>query len=732
MKTRFRFPVAISTALFLAIIFAANALAATFQVSGRVTDQSGSPLADTLVSIINPGSGSTIASASTDSNGAYSLSVDEGTYNIRVTPPAGSGLGSAVALNQTIDGPKEIDFVLVPEGTAMLSGRLLNLFGDPLPDQRISLAPEGTTNYIDVFTAADGSFSFDVAPGNYYVRFENYSSPDKNVPTAYYLVSQPFSLDANLTVDLTLPFRRIQVHVQDPTGSPVSAVKLNTSNPGLFSGELAPGITINYGSSYYPVWQPPATTDAAGDASLWLFPAGNPYTFTITPPANSPFVVFSIEDITVSEHKDIIVVLQFAHAPPVTTAALTPPINAAGEHPDPTAVTLSAAAAPGFSIAATYYRVDGGAQQTYTGPFTVSGGGAHSLEFWSVDDFGVFEIPQFLDFNIVINQPPLADANGPYTLEEGSGVLLDASSSTDPDNNIALYEWDFDNDGVYDATGETTWAAFSDDGSYTVSLRVTDDYGESDSDTAEVIVSNVAPEVNVITTLADPVQLGAQIDVSGTFSDPGADVWTATWSWGDGSSSTGTITEFDVSGSHIYTTPGVYELVLTIDDGDGGIGSAEYQYLVVFDPSGGFVTGGGWVWSPGGAYAPDPTLEGKASFGFVAKYKKGAQIPTGVTEFQFRMADLNFHSDTYHWLVVAGARAQFKGVGTINGLGQYGFMLTATDGQLNGGGGVDRFRIKIWDITNDTVIYDNQIGEDDTAELTMDLGGGSIVIHKGK
>jgi len=35
-------------------------------------------------------------------------------------------------------------------------------------------------------------------------------------------------------------------------------------------------------------------------------------------------------------------------------------------------------------------------------------------------------------------------------------------------------------------------------------------------------------------------------------------------------------------------------------------------------------------------------------------------------------------------------------------------MLTAIDGQVNGGGGVDKFRIKIWDSATGQVIYDNQ------------------------
>jgi hypothetical protein len=92
------------------------------------------------------------------------------------------------------------------------------------------------------------------------------------------------------------------------------------------------------------------------------------------------------------------------------------------------------------------------------------------------------------------------------------------------------------------------------------------------------------------------------------------------------------------------------------------------------------------------------------------------------------VANLNFHSSNYDWLVVGGARAQYKGTGTINGSGSYKFLLTAIDGQRPGGGDVDKFRLKIWD-SADVIVYDNQMGASDTADPTTALGGGSIVIH---
>jgi len=176
---------------------------------------------------------------------------------------------------------------------------------------------------------------------------------------------------------------------------------------------------------------------------------------------------------------------------------------------------------------------------------------------------------------------------------------------------------------------------------------------------------------------------------------------------------------------------GVHNICVFGIDVAGNAGGDECTFLAVYDPSAGFVTGGGWIDSPAGAFALDPTLTGKAQFGFVSKYQEGAHVPTGTTEFQFKAGNLNFHSDSYQWLVVAGARAQFKGVGTVNGMGNFGFMLTAVDEALTPSTSVDLFRIKIWDIEDgDAVIYDNQMGSGDNADPSTAIGGGSIVIHK--
>ena len=142
------------------------------------------------------------------------------------------------------------------------------------------------------------------------------------------------------------------------------------------------------------------------------------------------------------------------------------------------------------------------------------------------------------------------------------------------------------------------------------------------------------------------------------------------------------------------------------------------------------VTGSGWINSPAGASPSNPALTGKARFGFVSKREPGDALPTGWTRFEFNVANLSFYGASQLGLVVAGAKAHYQGSGTINGGGDYGFMLTAIDGRQAGGEGVDKFRIKIWDKATGDIVYDNQMGADNTADPTTDVGGGNIVIRK--
>lgn len=334
-----------------------------------------------------------------------------------------------------------------------------------------------------------------------------------------------------------------------------------------------------------------------------------------------------------------------------------------------------------------------------------------------------------------VNDPPAVVTDTAIAGDEGSPLAFDASRSADPDGDTLSYLWDY---GDGQTSNEATCThAYADDETFPYPASITiSDGTESVTKPVAVTIANICPTITAFTVPVNLLQIGTPVTVGTSFSDPGVRYpHSATWTWGDGTTEPGTVTESagegSVSDTHTYSVPGVYTIRVEVTDHRGATDTAESMYIVVYDPNGGFVTGGGWIDSPAGAYTADAALTGKATFGFVSKYQKGATVPTGQTQFVFKAADFTFHSTSYEWLVIAGAKAQYKGSGTVNGAGDYGFMLTAIDGQVNGKDKPDLFRLKVWEKATGAIVYDNKMNAPDSDDPTTAIGGGSIVIHKG-
>jgi hypothetical protein len=143
------------------------------------------------------------------------------------------------------------------------------------------------------------------------------------------------------------------------------------------------------------------------------------------------------------------------------------------------------------------------------------------------------------DFSVPANCRPTADAGGPYMTLEGTDAAVSAAGSAPASHasagSIVLYEWDLDNDGSYDdATGVTAdFTAVGQDGVFTIGLRVTDSWGNSDTDTTTVTVINVPPTVSL--NPIPPIDEGGTTTISGVISDPGwLEVLVATIDFDDG------------------------------------------------------------------------------------------------------------------------------------------------------------------------------------------------------
>ena len=85
---------------------------------------------------------------------------------------------------------------------------------------------------------------------------------------------------------------------------------------------------------------------------------------------------------------------------------------------------------------------------------------------------------------------PVAVAGTTTTVDEGTTVQFNGAGS-DQDGNVVKYEWDFDNDGIFEYSSEEdgrTTNIYNDNGVYMAVLRVTDDSGLTSTDSRKIIV----------------------------------------------------------------------------------------------------------------------------------------------------------------------------------------------------------------------------------------------------
>lgn len=268
---------------------------------------------------------------------------------------------------------------------------------------------------------------------------------------------------------------------------------------------------------------------------------------------------------------------------------------------------------------------------------------------------------------------------------------------------------------------------------YTITITVNDGCNPTVTATTQVVVvHNITGPVT-----GHPFRVGSTVDFAGEFWDKPGNKHSAKWLI-DNTSAKGSVTEpgtnknGKVVGSYKFNTVGVYKLQMNITDQTGVTSYANTngdleEIVVIYDPNGGYTYGGGWFNSPAGALKSNANATGKVSYGFTVNYFKNSILPKGETQFEFRIGDFEYNALNFDYLVISGAKAQFKGTGKIIG-GQSGinFIMTVIDGDLDGSG-IDKVRMKIYNKNTGQVYYDNQPGTSDADDPITTVGNNSSI-----
>jgi hypothetical protein len=194
----------------------------------------------------------------------------------------------------------------------------------------------------------------------------------------------------------------------------------------------------------------------------------------------------------------------------------------------------------------------------------------------------------------VLNVPPVIQFGSYFSGDEGSDILFEASVS-DPGSDDITVVWSW-GDGTDDSDvhynnglGPDPYPspaispvsldlvqqhAYGHGGAYSVSVTVTDDDGGETTVTAQADISNLPPDVVLSVATPNPVNEGAFMNFDGYFDDPSwLDTHTASWDFGDSSSTVGTFspgtgsTHHEMNAvQHAYGDNGLYTVVLTVED----------------------------------------------------------------------------------------------------------------------------------------------------------------------
>ena len=377
---------------------------------------------------------------------------------------------------------------------------------------------------------------------------------------------------------------------------------------------------------------------------------------------------------------------------------------------------------------------DGGTATGIAPSHTYADNGTYTVTVRATDSHSVYSEATMT--TTITNVAPTAVFSAtPSSLTEGSSFTIALGGAADPSStDLASLTYAFDcgdGAGFRAATSTSSVSCATNDNSVrSVNAKVMDKDGGSTSYTGTVTVTNAAPVITGFSTPNGAIS-GAHVSVS--FSDVGtADTHSVTFNWGDGQTSTVDAgLNASASATHTYAATGFYAVSATVTDDDGASVSTSTQTLVVYNPTGGTLSGSGFLL---GGRGTKTYLSGNITYG-------GGTTPTGTFVITGNDA-ANLTSTSFDYLVVNGITATLKGVGTLTDGTPVSFLVRGLDNKrqdmvdrglstnlAQGLPNQDYARIKVWNLATGAVVYDSQPGAADAATPTEMVRGGSFSIR---
>ena len=262
-------------------------------------------------------------------------------------------------------------------------------------------------------------------------------------------------------------------------------------------------------------------------------------------------------------------------------------------------------------------------------------------------------------------QPPEAVIVFPPEAAVGQQVTFDGSASRPGGSPIANYQWDF-GDGTL-GSGPTVAHIYNAPATYQVTLTVTGQDGleNTGEPVAIAIKAQQAPEP--IINFPPEATVGEPVTFDGSQSQPGSSpIAGYDWNFGDGTGGSGaTVT-------HIYNTPGIFQIALTVT-GQDGIATTGGPVQIVINPAGAPAP------PPATGQLPQPVLN------FLPEARVGEPVTFDGSQSQPGSSPIA----NYEWNFGDGTTASGAVVTYVyNSPGTYQVTLTITgqDGSGNTGG----------------------------------------------